>query len=230
MMMKLNTKQTDKASKKGFTLVELLVVIAIISILAGMLLPALENAIDSARTISCINNLKQLASADSFYTNDSDGYMIPYSTTGLTPAKTWNDLLHPYMGGYMQSGTPFTCDANEYKYMIAELGGYTNYAMNIDRKGADSAYRFRKISTISNPGGAVTFGDSSLRDTDRVNYYMLWSNSNSIDYDDDDAAYICAGHLVHNLGMNLVFLDLHAKYSFSDELESNGSAWFDCDD
>jgi prepilin-type N-terminal cleavage/methylation domain-containing protein len=84
-----------KKSQAAFTLVELLVVISIISLLMGMLLPALNKARHTAKMMVCTSNARQIGTLVSTYQSDNDGKVpvilnrfTPISATPPYPAKS----------------------------------------------------------------------------------------------------------------------------------------------
>lgn len=99
-------RRINKNSMQAFTLVELLVVIAIISILAGMLMPALENAIEASRAIGCSSNVKQGYMAFEFYRSDYDYYPMLWNKRLDGGAGNWafyTIIDIPYdLGGFSQ--------------------------------------------------------------------------------------------------------------------------------
>src|SRR5258708_6023231 len=86
-----------RAKKHGFTLIELLVVIAIIAILAGLILPVLARARESARRTSCASNLNQFGKACFMYSDvPSNGAHFPEHAGGvILPSNT---LCYESMG------------------------------------------------------------------------------------------------------------------------------------
>jgi|WetSurMetagenome_2_1015567.scaffolds.fasta_scaffold469081_1 prepilin-type N-terminal cleavage/methylation domain-containing protein len=90
--------------RKGFTLIELLVVVAIIAVLVAMLLPAMKRARETARTVLCQSNLKQLGTLFQMYMDQNSDWLpaaymdqYDYQYDG-----TWADELRKmmYQGGH----------------------------------------------------------------------------------------------------------------------------------
>lgn len=73
-----------KRFQEEFTLIELLVVIAIIAILAAMLLPALNRARETAQTLACASNAKQMWYLVNYYVGDNKEYFPSPYWTGTT--------------------------------------------------------------------------------------------------------------------------------------------------
>jgi prepilin-type N-terminal cleavage/methylation domain-containing protein len=87
---------TAGPARGGFTLVELLVVIAIIGVLVALLLPAVQTARESARRISCGNNLHQIALAMHNHA-DAHGALPARKVSNASSAATWAVSILPYV-------------------------------------------------------------------------------------------------------------------------------------
>ena len=70
--------------QKAFTLIELMVVVSIIALLAAMLLPALQRALEQTRRASCMNNLKGAGTALGLYSQNYN------NTYPLLPGQKWD--------------------------------------------------------------------------------------------------------------------------------------------
>ncbi len=113
MIKKIAKKNNNR---KVFTLIELLVVIAIIAILAGMLLPALNKARESAKSINCIANLNSFGKAFSMYALDYDGY-VPYGM--------WSADSSGYFAGWYNQLWPYIKNINVFQCPSYTKGAYT---------------------------------------------------------------------------------------------------------
>ncbi|MDR1284179.1 MAG: prepilin-type N-terminal cleavage/methylation domain-containing protein [Opitutaceae bacterium] len=84
--------EKKSGARRAFTLVELLTVIAIIGILAAIIIPVVGKVRASARSATCLSNLRQIGIATQMYLTENKNIMYPHAG-----AARWHRYLNPYV-------------------------------------------------------------------------------------------------------------------------------------
>lgn len=204
-------KQTGHIRGRGrFTLIELLVVIAIISILASMLLPALQQSMGAVRKISCANNLKNISLAENYYSNDYNDYILAVKLPGYMYWCTTNND-HSILN-YIPKET-LLCPST--KMSIHHTSMPTTYGINCAKFGGGpnaDVYDIslvRKRSHVKSPGRLIRYGDAG-KHLPGISRYHIGIDSN-------------IGWWHSGFG-NFILLDGH--YDYSKEYEAKSSNMF----
>ena len=161
--------------RRAFTLIELLVVIAIIAVLAALLLPSLKRARETAVSVICSTNQRQIGLHLAVYAQDHDDRHLPGARIGTA---AWSGLLVWYYDGKPPHEQIFPPPKMFQLYFCPTLSrmGYTggsvpvtgyrsNYAINFDLFWEFHPLDFENdtpfyLHNMSNPGKTASLWDT----------------------------------------------------------------------
>jgi len=158
---------------RGFALIELLVVIAIIALLMAILMPALRRAKEQAKGVTCANNLRQMGTFLTMYSDNYDGGLPPCEAEKDNSSKLpWHSYIAYWSGGTVPNkGGPVQFG------LLYEFGGCKDpkvfYCPSVSIKGIYKAHRYEYYVASGKPWGTIPppgdSGDNKVRTS--YNYY-----------------------------------------------------------
>ena len=194
-----NSSHLHIFTQSAFTLIELLVVIAIIAILAGMLLPALGNARQSAKATKCLGNMKQVALVTSMYADAFKFYPLPSGDVKWDPDGSTEGWINQLRMVEKVEKNIFKCPSEEKREFSYSINTHEPYK----RKGSFATWSAAQLGTAkTGPGRIILFEESPFNlftngDCDQDNY-----TQNTCPEAD--------GSQIRHSGIILMFGDCHA--------------------
>ncbi len=186
-----------RTQKLGFTLIELLVVIAIIAILAALLLPALGQAKQRARTITCVNGLKQIGLAVHLYADDNED-SFPLSSHSKA---SWVVTIAPYV----ESNLLYRCTMDRhptrrYSYCINDF-------LTPKPFGAPTL-NYSKVTSVPSPGDTFYMAEADEKFTGSDHFHFADASTGGFEPESFVSQVAAERHLG---GANYLFVDSHVE-------------------
>ncbi len=163
-----DSKLTNIAPRRGFTLVELLVVIAIIALLLAILLPAISKAKELAARAVCGGNLRSLGQTQFMIADENNGVFYPSVRTinrdqGVLNSIRRSDAMNDHLSWI-----------NSFFYQELHESGVELEQFNCpNRKGREDVTNFKITDTAGNPLEDVAEDEYDQIDRARMGYYIM---------------------------------------------------------
>ncbi len=182
-----HSPEVSRSPRSIFTLIELLVVIAIIAILASMLLPALNQAREKAKGISCKSNLRQIGLAFVMYSSEFNDWIYPARGTNSGSGNIgWQFMYANYK--YLNNKVLRCPSESRFPAQNAYAMNYTTFAYRFGDPNANAVktsemerilnYKGKKYNPVVFIDGktssqAVSGDDVTVVKGDYPNFYQL---------------------------------------------------------